>query len=115
MIHILMELGLARPVGFEPTTSRFEVCHSIRLSYGRIFNGAGDGNRTHTASLEGWNSTIELHPHGTLSYAAFQLRVEKGENGAEDEIRTRDIRLGKATLYHWATPARLLFQAALLL
>ena len=25
--------------------------------------GAGDGNRTHTASLEGWNSTIELHPH----------------------------------------------------
>src|SRR5262245_5532466 len=25
--------------------------------------GAGDGNRTHTASLEGWSSTIELHPH----------------------------------------------------
>jgi hypothetical protein len=25
-------------------------------------NGAGDGNRTHTASLEGWNSTVELHP-----------------------------------------------------
>ena len=25
--------------------------------------GAGDGNRTHAASLEGWNSTIELHPH----------------------------------------------------
>jgi hypothetical protein len=28
-------------------------------------NGAGDGNRTHTASLEGWNSTIELHPQLT--------------------------------------------------
>ena len=29
-----------------------------------------------------------------------------GKNiGAEDEIRTRDICLGKATLYHWATPA----------
>ena len=27
-------------------------------------DGAGDGNRTHAASLEGWNSTIELHPHG---------------------------------------------------
>ena len=25
-------------------------------------NGAGDGNRTHTTSLEGWDSTIELHP-----------------------------------------------------
>src|SRR5208282_3487336 len=27
--------------------------------------GAGDGNRTHVTSLEGWSSTIELHPrHG---------------------------------------------------
>src|SRR5260370_25222308 len=26
--------------------------------------GAGDGNRTHVASLEGWCSTIELHPPG---------------------------------------------------
>lgn len=25
--------------------------------------GAGDGDRTHTTSLEGWGSTIELHPH----------------------------------------------------
>ena len=25
--------------------------------------GAGDGNRTHVTSLEGWNSTIELHLH----------------------------------------------------
>ena len=24
---------------------------------------AGDGNRTHVSSLEGWCSTIELHPH----------------------------------------------------
>ena len=27
------------------------------------FTGAGDGNRTHVTSLEGWGSTIELHPH----------------------------------------------------
>lgn len=25
-------------------------------------NGAGDGNRTHVNSLEGYSSTIELHP-----------------------------------------------------
>ena len=25
--------------------------------------GAGDGNRTRVISLEGWSSTIELHPH----------------------------------------------------
>ena len=27
--------------------------------------GADDGNRTHVTSLEGWNSTIELHSHCT--------------------------------------------------
>jgi hypothetical protein len=26
-------------------------------------NGAGDGNRTHVASLEGWSFTIKQHPH----------------------------------------------------
>ena len=29
--------------------------------------GAGDGNRTHATSLEGWGSTIELHPHVFLA------------------------------------------------
>ena len=29
--------------------------------------GAGDGNRTHVISLEGWSSTIELHPLEGLS------------------------------------------------
>jgi hypothetical protein len=28
-------------------------------------DGAGDGNRTHVISLEGWSSTIELHPQIT--------------------------------------------------
>ena len=37
------------------------LVHKHNLS--RLANGAGDGNRTHAASLEGWNSTIELHPH----------------------------------------------------
>ena len=36
-----------------------------QLSYSS--NGAGDGNRTHVVSLEGWSSTIELHPHCLLS------------------------------------------------
>ena len=38
-----------------------------QLSYTPVL-GAGDGNRTRTASLEGWNSTIELHPHLTMPY-----------------------------------------------
>ena len=27
-----------------------------------MHHGADDGNRTHITSLEGWGSTIELHP-----------------------------------------------------
>jgi hypothetical protein len=37
------------------------------LSYRRA--GAGDGNRTHVTSLEGWSSTIELHPHENTTQA----------------------------------------------
>ena len=51
--------------------------------------GAGDGNRTHIASLEGWNSAIELHPHGRV----------RSDTGAVDEARTRDLNLGKVALY----------------
>ena len=34
-----------------------------------VIHGAGDGNRTHVISLEGWSSTIELHPHEHLRAA----------------------------------------------
>ena len=37
-------------------------------------------------SLEGWSSTIELH-------------LQRKENGAVDEARTRDLHLGKVALY----------------
>ena len=37
--------------------------------------GAGDGNRTHVISLEGWSSTIELHPQ-----IYFNSRWWRGED-----------------------------------
>ena len=50
-------------------TNRARTCDPLlvrqvlsQLSYGPIF-GAGEGDRTLTAGLEGQNSTIELHPH----------------------------------------------------
>jgi hypothetical protein len=48
-----------------------------RLSYAGLIhsNGAGDGNRTHVISLEGWSSTIELHP---LIVLTSNLMVEGG-------------------------------------
>ena len=33
------------------------------LFYNNHITGAGEGDRTLTAGLEGQNSTIELHPH----------------------------------------------------
>ena len=65
---------LARQEGLEPPTYCLEGSCSIQLSYWRIFSwqlphetirGAGDGNRTHATSLEGWGSTIELHPRNS--------------------------------------------------
>lgn len=35
---------------------------------------AGDGNRTHVISLEGWSSTIELHPHILFAVICFPQR-----------------------------------------
>ena len=53
--------------GFEPPTHGLEGRCSIQLSYRHspmffYIGKAGDGNRTHVSSLEGWCSTIELHP-----------------------------------------------------
>ena len=53
---------MARQKGLEPLTYCLEGSCSIQLSYWRISFGAGDGNRTRVSSLEGWCSTIELHP-----------------------------------------------------
>ena len=43
---------------------------------GVVVNGAGRGNRTLTTSLEGWGSTVELHPRiglETRSYNGFKF------------------------------------------
>ena len=61
-------------------------------------------------SLEGWSSTIELHPQGVaLSEKApeWRLSVRNAHRfrerafpvGAVDEARTRDLHLGKVALY----------------
>ena len=65
---------MARQEGLEPPTYCLEGSCSIQLSYWRIYlTGAGDGNRTHTTSLEGWGSTIELHPQIPNKYSATEF------------------------------------------
>ena len=61
-IKLCRKFKVARLKGLEPLTHCLEGSCSIQLSYRRK-NGAGDGNRTHVISLEGWSSTIEPHPH----------------------------------------------------
>ena len=56
------DLRLRRPLLY-PTELLAHTKNLKQQAIGKSLNGAGDGNRTHTASLEGWNSTIELHPH----------------------------------------------------
>ena len=52
----------AQPSSYN-TMSRDECCF-----------GAGDENRTHVTSLEGWNSTIELHPQEISLYRIAHKR-----------------------------------------
>ena len=54
--------------GLEPSRTRVrQILSLLRLPLrhsGKAPNGAGEGNRTLVASLEGWNSAIELRPQG---------------------------------------------------
>ena len=71
--HIQFAEKMARQKGLEPLTYCLEGSCSIQLSYWRMWNGAGDGNRTRVSSLEGWCSTIELHPQLLLrGYSAIR-------------------------------------------
>ena len=49
------------------TDNASETKKPRKINVFRGLNRAGDGNRTHVSSLEGWCSTIELHPHD-ISY-----------------------------------------------
>ena len=53
--------------------SRINLCYKTPIlnSQDNTPLEAGDGNRTHVSSLEGWCSTIELHPHIYEAVDAF--------------------------------------------
>ena len=51
-----------------PVSFHLQSRHPIAVSFA---DGAGDGNRTHATSLEGWDSTIELHPHDVVALTTY--------------------------------------------
>ena len=57
-----------------PTSPLPRECSTPEL-HGPIDIGAGEGNRTLTVSLEGFCSTIELHPH---THFLLQVRIFGG-------------------------------------
>src|SRR5271166_4683746 len=69
--------------------------------------GAGDGDRTHIASLEGWSSAIELHPHSThrldpCDRAAIPTRWRWGEDSNLRRRTSADLQ--SAAFNRSATP-----------
>jgi 3-methyladenine DNA glycosylase/8-oxoguanine DNA glycosylase len=59
-VEMFLIFNLARPDVLP--VQDLGVRRGFQIAYGGMKIGAGDGNRTHVASLEGWSSTIELHP-----------------------------------------------------
>ncbi len=65
-------------------------------------NGAGDGNRTHVISLEGWSSTIELHPQTLLSIPLNTMV----EGGGFEPPKAEPSDLQSDPFSHSGTPPR---------
>ncbi len=66
-------LNKERETGFEPATPTLARLYSTPEPLAHTsFDEAGDGNRTHISSLEGWCSTTELHLH--CSTASHMIR-----------------------------------------
>ena len=65
--------------GFEPATlalaRRYSTTEPLVHICKTLSGEAGDGNRTHVSSLEGWCSTIELHPHALCNDRGDRIRT----------------------------------------
>ena len=66
-----LDLRLRRPLLY-PAELQTHILNPLRIKK------AGDGNRTHVSSLEGWCSTIELHPRINcfLRFILYQNRSQ---------------------------------------
>ena len=76
-----LDLRLRRPLLYPAELqTHFNIPFSKGSPY--FYGKAGDGNRTHVSSLEGWCSTIELHPHSVSGWQDSNLRPPGPKPGA---------------------------------
>src|SRR4051794_25333027 len=70
-------------------TGGFHARGSVLGAVDTEMRGAGDGNRTRMTSLEGWGSTIELHPRNWRGSPTDGDRRARspGSSVARDEFR----------------------------
>jgi hypothetical protein len=62
-----------------------------KKGWGCTDTGAGDGNRTRMTSLEGWSSTIELHPRGGTRRHRHQVAYRLPGTYRRATARTENI------------------------
>ena len=71
---------------------------------GIYLSGAGEGNRTLTVSLEGFCSTIELHPHTHLK--KLQVRLEFWWREKDSNLRSFRNRFTVCPLWPLGNPSK---------
>lgn len=67
-------------MSFDTETSCAKKAKRLRSESEPFLDGAGRGNRTLLASLEGWSITTMLYPH-------YLVRMHRGFLGASEDLR----------------------------
>ena len=81
-----LDLRLRRPLLYPAELqTHFNIPFSKGSPY--FYGKAGDGNRTHVSSLEGWCSTIELHPHICIQMCLPDFRQKSDRRGSNPRSR----------------------------
>ena len=90
-----LDLRLRRPLLY-PAELQTHILNPLRIKK------AGDGNRTHVSSLEGWCSTIELHPH-IIGVTGFEPATSWSQTRRSSQAEPHP---DGVVLYHFLLPLR---------
>ena len=96
-----LDLRLRRPLLYPAELqTHFNIPFSKGSPY--FYGKAGDGNRTHVSSLEGWCSTIELHPHD-IGVTGFEPATSWSQTRRSSQAEPHP---DGVVLYHFLLPLR---------